>query len=369
MNLLVLLIGNNSNFLYGFVDYFTKDNKFFKCDKVLLIYTDKTEDVFENIDNFFEKDIEGINLGNEVRNIEKIEKLILDKLKELSPDKIHLNYTGGTKSMGIGGFLAVDKYECEDKLFSDIDFNKKIYFKRGDIFPENGTFENLVHFKIKDLLTLEGLELKSFKDKNSKFFKEEFVRFLFDKLDNEEKEFFEDLWDKDIKELKALNNWKESLNDVSGVVDTKISNNTLKHLQRFIRGVFLEEYLFYILKKYQNELQLDAVLWNVEILNGDNHFELDVVVSKGYTIYGFSVTTDKNKRLIKQKTFEVYKRVDEIIGIGGKFIIVGYGDKEEMEKVKKEIGDKRNRMGYDIIGRDELLDEKKLLEKLQGIFK
>jgi len=365
MNLLVLLVGSNSNFLYGFIEYFTKENKLFKCDKVLLIYTNKTENVFKNITNFFEKDIEGINLGNEVRNIEKIEKLILDRLKKLSPSKIHLNYTGGTKSMGIGAFLAVDKYECEDKIFSDIDFRRKIYLKRGDIFPENGTFENLVHFKIKDLLALEGLVLKSFKDKNSEFFKEEFVRFLFDKLDNEEKEFFENLWDKDIKELKTLK-WKESLNNI---IDTQISNKKLKSLQKFVRGVFLEEYLFYILKKYHNELQLDNILWNVEIVNKDNNFELDVVVSKGYIIYGFSVTTHKKKKLIKQKTFEVDKRVDEIIGIGGKFIIVGYGDKEEMEKVKKEIGDKRNRMGYDVIGRDELLDEKKLLEKLRGIFK
>jgi len=366
MNLLVLLIGDNHNFLYGLIDYFTKENKFFKCNKVLLVYTARTESIFNNIKNFFKVDIEGIDLGNEVRNIEKTEKLILEKLEELSPQKVHLNYTGGTKSMGIGAFLAVDKYECEDKIFSDMDFSKKIYLKRGEIFPEKGTFENLVHFKIKDLLTLEGLKLSSFKNENSEFFNEEFVKFLFDKLDNEEKEFFENLWDKNFKELKKLE-WKKSLEDV---FDTNISNKKLEKLQKFIKGTFLEEYLFYILKKYQNELGLDDILWNVEILNKEKAlFELDVLVSKGYTIYGFSVTTDKDKKLIKQKTFEVDKRVEEIIGIGGKFIIVGYGDEKEMEKVRKEIGDKRNRGGYDVIGRDELLDEKKLTEKLRGIFK
>ncbi len=368
MNLLTLLIGNNVNFLYGFIDYFTKDNEFFKCDKVLLVYTEKTKDIFNNIKNFFNVEIEGINIGDDVRNIEKIESAIREKLDELKPKKIHLNYTGGTKSMGIGAFLVVDKYSCEDKIFSDIDFSKKIYLKRGDIFPKNGTFEDLVHFKIKDLLTLEGFRLKGYKTQNSEFFSEEFVRFLFDKLENEEKEFFVELWDKKFKELKSLN-WKDSLKEVPIDIEN-ISNKKLEKLQRFIRGVFLEEYLFYVLNKYKDELKINDILWNVEILNKEGaEFELDVVVSKGYTLYGFSVTTDKTKKLIKSKTFEVDKRVEEISGIGGKFVVVGFGDKEEMERVKKEIGDKRNRGGYDVIGKEELLDENKLLEKLKAIFR
>jgi len=368
MNLLILLIGNNVNFLYGFIDYFTKENEFFKCNRVLLVYTERTKEIFNNIKNFFDVNIEGINIGNDVRNIEKVENVISEKLNELKPEKIHLNYTGGTKSMGIGAFLAVDKYKCKDKIFSDIDFSKKIYLKRGDVFPTEGTFEDLVHFNVKDLLALEGFELKNFKDKNSEFFSEEFVKFLFNKLNNEEKEFFENLWDRD--DIKSLN-WKESLKNVPLNIEIdKISNKKLKRLQKFIKGVFLEEYLFCFLSKNKKELKIDDVLWNVEIVNKNGaDFEVDVVVSKGYTIYGFSITTATKKKIIKQKTFEVDKRVEEIIGIGGKFVIVGYGDKEEMELVKKEIGEKRNRGGYDVIGREELLDESKLLKKLKAIFK
>ena len=69
---------------------------------------------FKNV-NFLDVDIK-----DKARDINVIETQVAKSLDNLELNSIHLNYTGGTKSMGIGAFLSVEKHKSQKKYFTDI---------------------------------------------------------------------------------------------------------------------------------------------------------------------------------------------------------------------------------------------------------
>lgn len=395
MNILILLIGGNSIANYALIEYFKhkKEGEIPSFDKVVLIYTDRTESIANNI-KLLQKDVEfeDINLKEHFRNLKKIKELVLNKLKEIGSIKsIHLNYTGATKPMSIGSFLAVQEFDIDekDKIYSDISPETyKLTLKRGTIYPKNGSLLDNVGIKIKEFYLLNNLQEPKLKDKNSEIYEEKLCSFLLEKCLKDEEDFYEDLWDlndlwilsndEDKREkIKKENsnrkyaynfNWKESL---KGIIDTDRYNSKkkFKKLQRFIKSDWLEEYLFATLNEIRDIAHITDLGWNVEAKNRYNRtFELDVVATKGYNIYVFSCTTDK-KAHIKQKAFEADIRAEQIGGIGAKPILVSLADSEGTKNVKDEMHFYAGKKSFDALGTDDIKDNDMFKERLIEMLK
>jgi len=369
-NILMLLIGGNSIANYALIEYFKDrgDDTVPSCDKVVLIYTRKTKSIAENIKKL-QSDVKflDINLEDEYRNLNKIKEIIIDSLKQYDEIKsIHLNYTGGTKPMSIGAFLAVTELEVDEKIYSDISPDDyKLTLKKGIVYPQEGSLLDNVNIEIKEFYLLNNLEEPKYKNENSEIYSEEFCKFLLEKCLYCEKEFFEELWDK--KKAYQLN-WRESLEGKFIDLDKYDSKKSFKKLQKFIRGEWLEEYLFATLCEIKDVINFTDIAWNIEAKNRfKQDFELDVLVTKGYNIYVFSCTTDREAH-IKQKAFEANLRAEQVGGIGAKPILVSLADNSGVEKVKNEmqlyVGKKR----FDAIGAEEIKDKNKLKDKLKKVF-
>ena len=366
MNLLILLIGHNNISNYALIK-FLKNKKYFEFDKIMCIFTEETKSNVKNLNTLL-KDEEFIELNIEdvKGNFIKVQDTILKSLNNLKGIKsIFLDFTGGLKSMSLGAYLAVDKYDLkeEQKNSSYIAYGQSksiVIFKNGKEIELN---ENLT---IDEIAQVHGIsDLKS-KNKHSDFYSNEFVLWLLDKIKNNEKDFFEELWDKN--DINSLLNWKDSLINIPIEFDTdNISKRKLKELQQFIKGDFLEEYIFALLNKIKNESNIFDIVWNLK-KGKDANFEVDVVASKNNNLYLFSCTTDKSKKMVKQKGFEAKERATQIGGGKAKTILVSCIDSSERDKLKEDLQENKGGEAPKIIVYEDLLQQEQLESQLKDIF-
>jgi plasmid maintenance system killer protein len=357
MRLLVLIIGGNPISNYGLIKYFGKD-----FDKIVLIHTSKTKDFVANFAKLLEMELTFIDIGNNERNLLFVEKKVFDKLRDLSPKFIHLNYTGGTKSMSIGAYNAIKKLDIEN-ICSDID--SKLFCDNGDIIPKDGSINDNININIEEFTTLYSLKIISKKTTNYQFYSQEFAKFLLDRCIKDEESFYTDLWD--INNIATIDRDKLNLSLQDHIDISDFSKNKLKSLQKFIKGVWLENYIFDILTNLKEQLDIIDIAWNVEIKQKNIDFEVDIVATKGYNVYLFSCTTAYKKNIVKTKFFEAEKRATQIGGIGAKAVLVSLYDDSKIEEddMKTYVG----RAKVSSIKRTELLDKVLLEDKLKEIFR
>jgi hypothetical protein len=359
MNLLVLLIGGNNIANYALIDYFKKNIEY-PFDKVILIYTSQSKNSADNIKSL-QRDVEfiDVNLEAESRNLKIIEQIIKEKLNLLKPKFVHLNYTGGTKPMSLGAYLAVSDMNCK-KIFSDISpDSSKLTFASGEVYPKNCSIAEGVELDIEKLYKLHNITLKSLQREVSEFYSSEMIQYLYEKSVNAKNyEKFWKFWDKG----------KGKLEDV--IVDFPIKFDFEKidfeEFKKFVRGRWLEEYVFNSLK----DEDFTDIAWNVEGSIKGRDFELDLVITKGHQTYIISCTTEEDKLFtVKQKAFEASMRAEQIGGIRAKPISVSLLNKEKLEELEKDVLSYVGKSKFSFIGREDLINPEILKEKLKAIFK
>jgi NADH dehydrogenase/NADH:ubiquinone oxidoreductase subunit G len=253
--------------------------------------------------------------------------------------------------------------EEDKKYFSYIVYDNgksKVVFKRGREMELN---ESLT---IDEIAQVHGISDLESKKQNSEFYSDDFVLWLLDKIKNDEKFFFENLWD--LNDIKSLN-WKKSLINapIKFNID-EISNKKLKKLQQFIKGDFLEEYIFALLKEIKEELKIFDIAWNVK-KGKEANFEVDVVASKNNNLYLFSCTTDKTKKIVKQKGFEAKERVTQMGGKNAKAVLVSCIDLLQKNQLEEDLRENKGGESPEVIVYEDLLDKEQLKNKLKDIFK
>jgi len=370
MNLLCLLIGGNNIANYALIEYFknNEDATFKKVDCTVLIYSSKTKELAINIKTL-QKDMRfiDIDLKDEQRSLLEIKEKItnaLDNLENVS--SIHLNYTGGTKSMSIGAYLAVEEFEKEydtQVIYSDISpINYRLSLSNGEHYPLDGSsLSDKLNIPIKDFFILHNLKIpQKSKKKLSQFYTLKFIEFLLKQKEG----FYEDIWDrKDISKLE----WKKSLRQISYETEQIKTKKALKKLQKFIRGVFLEEYLFDVLTEIKREVNITDLAWSVEAKTKDTKdFEIDVIAICGYKAYIFSCTTQTNTT-IKQKAFEANQRAEQIAGRGATTVLVTLAQEKEIEGVQKDMS--HIEKTFYAVGIQSLQDKQVFKKRLKEIFR
>lgn len=374
MKLLVLLIGGNNIANYALIDYFKKNDEF-HFDKVVLIYTSQTINGAKNIIDL-QKDVEfiEINLENNGRNLLKINEILFAKLNSLNPTFIHLNYTGGTKPMSVGSYLAVKDLDCH-KRFSDISpDSSKLTFANGDIYPKNDSIADGVNLDIKSLYKLHGIELVSLKRQVSKYFDNKIINKLYEMSINhtEYNEFWE-IWDKNMSKKAEkeffMNNWKKTLPilkelSFENIDFEKIGKKSLEKLKKFISGGWLEEYVFSVLA----DENFNDIAFNVFGSKKGRNFELDLVITKGYKSYVLSCTTATNLGVIKQKAFEASMRAEQIGGIRAQPISISLLDNNSLEELEKDVESYVGKSKFSFVLQEDLKNRDNLKQKFRQIF-
>lgn len=424
MKLLILSIGSNPMPNFIVASYCINSNRnnvemdqnIFIPDGILLIYSSDTEKFKDSIItklNYPPQNIYFINIGDNYRNFKFIEKQVIEKLKELEPERIHLNFTGGTKSMAVAITMGVKKYSDmgfltnDNIIYSDLVPETYRLGVDNNSFPVDGDIRDFLNVSIETIYELHNLDLPAINRIHSEFYSKEFVYFLINKFENC-KEFFKQWhrWPKkdkiknirsEYKKIEKYNEYEnERLNsviyadmcillesvsnylpdDFNVNIPESIDLKRFKHLAKFVCGTYLEEYIFNLLNASKNDLRLTDLAWNIETKINRRSFEIDVIAIKGCQTFVFSCTTDKTIKLCKGKAFEAFFRAVQLGGEQTKTILVCYGDdnnEREDEKVLKSIGLDMSQFdavrNFEIIGFDDIKDENRLINKLTEIIR
>ena len=300
-----------------------------------------------------------------------VEEKLLSKLEKTH--QIHLNYTGGTKSMSTHIYWLLKKTANEEGAsFSYLDARNFRLVEDDNGVIATDLRKNII-LSFDELIQLHGFKRRN-KDKVDAFDNsyEVFERLIVDrKLDRllyqsdaggYNRNMFLDSKGNLARKVKDLMN-RDKVNhftpnetfrsvidsmpeeyrlfDASGKFRTNIGNNPLKDAVKYLDGGWLEQY---VAKTLENEFREDAmsIAKNVEMAKPDwtqgAKFELDVVILNGYQPTGISCTTVNNKPGCKSKGFEIIHRIRQIGGDEAKTVLVGFLDKKRKNELQAELG-------------------------------
>nr|8Q44_A Chain A, DUF1887 family protein [Thermoanaerobacter brockii subsp. finnii Ako-1]8Q44_B Chain B, DUF1887 family protein [Thermoanaerobacter brockii subsp. finnii Ako-1] len=400
---LVLIVGTNP-----LPNYVVGSHLKEKYDKFVLIYSEKNDKINQNSTYDYAKKLkEHLNLNDKciflpLSDVSNSEKIIND-LREKFPSEdfveVHLNYTGGTKTMvvHIYNFLK-EKFKNNKIKFEGSYLDARDYKLVYDYSEEAISLKDTIKIDINTLLSIHLYEDIHFEFYDTYSYKQKFVD-SFDKIsqeiekaikDDKGEDFVKWLEDPFRKIFKGENKLLEKTakfkkhiekllkdNDSSPIVkfnektpqfiwdilnafpegkklndgqklwipDDKITNDNLssrvKDTVEFLNGKWFE---WYVYSQIKSEL-LDRKLKEGEHFGislkaqkkDSPYFELDIFLINGYQLIGISLTTSSTRRLCKLKGFEVIHRVRQIGGDESKAILITGMDKSKTEDLQKDL--------------------------------
>lgn len=327
---------------------------------------------------------------SDVSNAAEIRRDIRNGLLDKLPTKcsVHLNYTGGTKAMGIHIYRAI-KQESEkitEKSFSYLDAR---HFCIVD--DENGVIKKdlrqEVCIEFKELIGLHGFQRMEEKDSIHDFSPELAV---FYKLIEEERldEYF-----KSYKREVFLKKDKEKLIDAKSQISAELrafkaggaflevvsalpkayrmfdetgnftepaTDNQFKYVVKFLDGTWLEEYVYQSFKKAfkSTNISMDKN-WKIKKSGWTTGFELDVVLMNGYQLIGISCTTSDRKDICKSKGFEIIHRTQQIGGEEAKAVVITRLEPDRKAALQDELGiDTGGKTNILVLGMEDLRENR-----------
>ncbi|AFK85855.1 MULTISPECIES: Card1-like endonuclease domain-containing protein [Thermoanaerobacterium] len=396
---LVLSVGTNPlpNYVVG---SYLKE----KYDKFVLIYSEENQRINQNgTGNFAKKLKEHLNLNDkyvflplsDVSDSKQIRKDLNSLFPNDNFEEIHLNYTGGTKTMvlHIYNFLR-EKFKNKFKgSYLDARDYKLVYDDSENTINLKDTVKidinTLLSIHLYETIQFECYDTYSYKQKFMDSFNEMSQRIENAIMDNKGEDFikwlenpFRKIFKGGDKLLEKVAKFKEHIkllkdNNSSPIVkfnketpkfiwdilnafpegkklndgqelwipDDKITNDNLssrvKDTVEFLDGKWLE---WYVYKQIKSEL-LDRKLKEGEHFGlslkaqkkDSPDFELDIFLINGYQLIGISLTTSSKKDLCKLKGFEVIHRARQIGGDESKAILITGMDKSKTEDLQNDL--------------------------------
>lgn len=425
---LVLLVGTNPLPNYVVAKYFCSNNKNLR--RIWLLYSEKT--AFEEGTKQYAEDIEAV-LKKEIKPDIQIEKSPLSDVSkdcDITKDvkdqllqgidrnsKVHLNYTGGTKSMAVHVYRFLEKnlnnrfsasyldarnycIVFDNRIEKDTDdLRGNIKISWDDLFQLHNCERTLGETKYLDCL--EQVEKENLLQRMinmaekgklleiKKFYQECNNIGLFSKPKENEAidiklasfnpknnpELFEFLaaFPEEDRIVDENGNWLYDNFPYSGKNRSKNTNK----LNGFLSGKWLEAYVYWVIKTKKPEL--DPII-NLSALkkNTPKTFEIDILVKNGYQICGISCGTAMGKGCesqLKQKGFEVILRSRQLGGDEALAILVTIlqekdpGDKEKIRNLEQDLKDstRTNPQKFIVLCAEDL-HPNKLYEKINEHF-
>ncbi|MCD4786097.1 MAG: hypothetical protein K8T10_19930 [Candidatus Eremiobacteraeota bacterium] len=404
---LVLLVGKNPLPNYVVARYFINYNTNLK--KIFLVFSLQTAKEKIQLRKLLKKywnnkNMENINANNmeekfeecEIKYvadpsniIENVKECILNNIKIINGvwNEIHLNYTGGTKTMSIHAREAVIKAVNKEKGYTDFKFtNKKASFSYLDsrdfkiIFDGVGKgivkYNNTEDLRKEECLQLtpdEIFELHGQKlEGEESYCWEKPLEYIYKNFI--EKEKLSDLLDhKDaLKEIAKEYSRKKILNKIllskirnkdtkqklEGLIDCVSQNGFLKGAEKFFNGCWLDGYIEWVFRCYDKKEEKRKPIYselrsNLKKIKENPDFEIDTIITKGYQVCGISCKTasdnttiecrkcsssikiegDFNTSKAKLFGFEVYHRTKQLGGDEAKPVLITCLDTQQVNNV------------------------------------
>ena len=412
---LVLIIGTSPLPNYVVAKYFVDTNN--SLERIWFVHSDSnsnqssTRMYAENIELLLLKKCNNINANmfkyvpiKNIENMQEINNTLASLIQFESDSKVHLNFTGGTKVMVVQAYNFINNLEeIEEKNFSYLssrtfdlrDGNQNIICK--DLRP-------FIVTSIEDLISLHNYERANELDnfdfsEATKLFSQLITRNKLDSYYNNKI-----AWNRGIflvkkgnlaKNYAALNldlikreqpRSKQFLDiikampkelriyDGHGIFVKPETDKNLETALGYLDGKWLEEYVYQTLKEHlkdHNNIYIDKN-WEIKDPNWmNNKFEIDVIMIKGYQLFGISCTTlgGSNKAAIKNKGFEIILRSRQMGGDEAKAILITRAD-EQLRKLiedelKTETGAKENIL---VLGNTDI-EHSRLTKKISDFIK
>lgn len=389
---LILLIGTNPLPNYVVAKYFSKNKNNPTLQRIWLVHSEEknhqagTNIQAENLGGIlkkqpdFNKDIFMVALSdvsNAQAIVSDINSLLIRHESLPKGASVHLNYTGGTKVMGVHVYHAVKQEEQKNlsKSYSYLDGrNFRIVDDSGRVIADDLRGEISISFE--EMIKLHGFSrVNKASDPGFSLAIEGFITLVnnnrlndYYRIDNggynralfvrEEKGYekkthqlamrIKDLKD-DLRRYKPKGAFLSIVNampegyrffDTSGQFVSPTMDTHCDHAIKFLDGGWLEEYVYTVLKKeFKKPYSIDKN-WEIQKENWENtknKFQLDVLLLRGYQLTGVSCTTSTDKSLCKSKGFEIIHRTRQIGGDEAKAIILTRLCNEPTETLQEEL--------------------------------
>jgi hypothetical protein len=409
---LVLLMGTNPLPNYIVAEHFINTNDNLK--RIVLLYSKKsnsqhsTEKFATNLESLLKQNfspkppfsictiqLEDVGSPSQIKN--DLEENLDRNLIPLNKTKtVHLNYTGGTKVMSVHVYKFIENLKNAEPSFSYFDGREfKIACESSNIFI-SPDLRNESRIDFKSILTLHGLELIKTKTDHNKIFPDETMGELKKQIDEKKGEqlkneiltFFHALnkiikykkissktnQDKirqllpDVEKenpqksplfllLTAMDERFQLLNE-TGNLDFEKLPHYENRLKMFLNGIWLEHYIYWMLKKHYGSINGIEIKQNQEIKSNcwNTHFQVDVILKMGYLLTGISCTISSKKNICKQKGFEIIHRSRQMGGDEARAILVTFLDESAVDTLQYELErDSGCPQGYfKVLGKDHL---------------
>jgi len=385
MNILILLVGSNPlpNYVVGSY-LLNKGRKEMPVpDTIILVHSDKTKIFAEKLNDEFKKlaDIQYIDLKNKENDPKCIKNKLINFLKSKNNiSSLHLNFTGGKKTMAVYSYMAVYDYAKGKAIFSYLDPDKRcLVLQDGRHFPAMHDLRDDVLLNIQTVLKLHDMDVKNPGDEKPLYERvmnknqfDKFIKMAVEKYyqnDRSYKNCVNDICNfMRIKDIRQ--NWR-----ISGKADQIINKangqflflpfesisislfsrylpagyyNTAEKDKfydfcEFITGKWLEDFVLVTLQKLNKDgdIQVEEIKKGIEAHYANRKTEIDVIVIKGYEMFLISCTTSQEIRFVKQKAFEALYRAEQLGGEHAKVIVVSlmYNRHLTSTSVDKKIRD------------------------------
>lgn len=409
---LILLVGTNPLPNYIVAEYYLKNNNDLRV--IYLVHAERTgrqqetKTQAENLERVLKKRHTGKLLFplptisiSDVSNAKRIFTDINEKLISKLPDKgnVHLNYTGGTKALSTHVYRSIEheSKKIAGSSFSYLDGRNFMIVDDGKGVVVSDLLDK-VDISFEELIDLHGFKRKNkdsgidFSETNkifasvisngtlTEYFHEETgyyrTKFESNKKRGELAKTIKELKTDELKQLRPNNVFLAvikampegfQLFDKEGVFQKPENNSKCKNAIKYLDGGWMEDYLHDILEGQLQESNIEIKKnWEIDKDGWETHFELDVVLMRGYQLIGISCTTSSVKHICKNKGFEIIHRTRQIGGDEARAVLVTMVDDDVKKKLQKELELNTGITSSNILvlGKNDL-PEQRLLKKLK----
>lgn len=308
---------------------------------------------------------------------------VREHFKENKVSSVGLNYTGGTKMMAVHAYRAVEDWAVQNDVepvfsYLDADTLKMVFDPpRGSLRERRVYVGEAVSLTLSDFLALHGWSLKNLPRltallpetaraigiayANKPTFKEKWKTWLKQKEErkNEAKESIDHLSMPDEEEIKGVycTLCRELGQPVAILPRKQTYPNGLSEefdlFEGYLKGKWLEHYLFTVLHEKKESLGLTELLRSIE--PNEIQFEVDVMAVRGHQLFAFSCKTGDTRRDLKLALFEAYTRARQLGGDEARVALVCCSDEPESieAEIKRDFGIKGR---IRVFGREHLAD-------------
>ena len=339
---LFLLIGTNPLPNYVVCQLLAKPD----C-HIYLVHTDETNQIANRLVGVMELPdgkwtkipVDGSNASDIFEKVKKYAKV--------AKHRLGLNYTGGTKSMAVHSYRAIQTTD-PNAVFSYLDARKLKLSLELSIDTNQTSSERIpvglcIKPSMKTLLALHGRAPRGLEKSP---FHPEVCRDIVKILTEEWKNWCSNNLHSD-QELETVRlptfenlsrHWErcETLGDLATAWGVKVGD-----LVNWFDGIWLEDYILWSLQQVQSESEVHEVVRGLELKKRRlDKPEIDVVALRGYQLFAISCATTRDKKRIKLKLFEAYVRAHQLGGDEARVGVVSFAPDGTPDRIRKEIKEK-----------------------------